>query len=35
VSSLASRIIEITDQEIRDFAGSYDEYLARQLALQA
>lgn len=30
VSSLATRIIEITDNGMRDFAGSYDEYLASQ-----
>jgi len=28
VSSLATRIIEITENGLRDFAGSYDEYLA-------
>ena len=27
VSSLASRIIEITDQDVRNFVGSYEEYL--------
>lgn len=31
VSSLANRIIEITDQGVRDFSGSYDDYL-KQLA---
>lgn len=30
VSSLASRIIEITDHDIRNFSGSYEEYLAAQ-----
>ena len=30
VSSLASRIIEITDKDIRNFVGSYEEYLAAQ-----
>ena len=30
VSSLASRIIEITDNDIRNFVGSYEEYLAAQ-----
>ncbi|RTE86593.1 MULTISPECIES: ABC-F family ATPase [Gammaproteobacteria] len=30
VSSLANRIIEITDQGFRDFAGSYDDYLRQQ-----
>lgn len=30
VSSLATRIIEISDQGIRDFAGSYDDYLRQQ-----
>lgn len=28
VSSLATRIIEITENGLRDFAGSYDDYLA-------
>jgi ATPase subunit of ABC transporter with duplicated ATPase domains len=32
VSSLATRIIEIKDQQLLDFHGTYDEYLARQLA---
>lgn len=32
VSSLATRIIEITDQGIRDFAGTYDDYLSQQEA---
>ena len=27
VSSLATRILEITPQGIRDFSGSYDDYL--------
>ncbi|CAM3817542.1 ABC-F family ATPase [Rheinheimera salexigens] len=31
VSSLASRIIEITDQDIRNFVGTYEEYLAAQV----
>lgn len=31
VSSLASRIIEITDHDIRNFSGSYEEYLAAQV----
>ena len=31
VSSLASRIIEITDKDIRNFVGSYEEYLAAQM----
>ena len=30
VSSLASRIIEITDKDVRNFVGSYEEYLAAQ-----
>jgi len=34
VSSLATRIIEITGQEVRNFVGNYDDYLAQQLALQ-
>ncbi|WP_337881342.1 ABC-F family ATPase [Rheinheimera sp.] len=34
VSSLASRIVEITDKEVRNFVGSYDDYLAQQDALQ-
>lgn len=33
VSSLATRIIEITDRDVRNFVGSYDDYLAQQLAL--
>ncbi len=33
VSSLATRIIEITDHDVRNFVGSYDDYLAQQLAL--
>ena len=32
VSSLATRIIEIKDQQLVDFHGSYDEYLADQQA---
>jgi ATPase subunit of ABC transporter with duplicated ATPase domains len=32
VSSLATRIIEIKDQQLQDFHGSYEEYLASQLA---
>ena len=32
VSSLASRIIEITDKDVRNFVGNYEEYLAAQLA---
>jgi ATPase subunit of ABC transporter with duplicated ATPase domains len=31
VSSLASRIIELTDQGMRDFSGTYDDYLRQQL----
>jgi len=34
VSSLASRIVEITDKDVRNFVGSYDDYLAQQDALQ-
>jgi len=34
VSSLASRIIEITATDVRNFVGNYDDYLAQQLALQ-
>lgn len=30
VSSLATRIVEIKDQQVIDFQGSYDEYLASQ-----
>ncbi|MGI5309853.1 ABC-F family ATPase [Rheinheimera sp. WS51] len=30
VSSLASRIIEITDQDVRNFVGTYEEYLVAQ-----
>ncbi len=32
VSSLATRIIEITDKDTRNFVGSYDDYLAQTLA---
>ncbi|HEY9042917.1 MAG TPA: ATP-binding cassette domain-containing protein, partial [Rheinheimera sp.] len=32
VSSLASRIIEITGQDVRNFVGTYEEYLAAQTA---
>ena len=32
VSSLATRIVEIKDQEVIDFHGTYDEYLANQKA---
>jgi ATPase subunit of ABC transporter with duplicated ATPase domains len=31
VSSLATRIIEIKDQQITDFQGTYDDYLAHQV----
>ena len=31
VSSLATRVMEIKDQKISDFAGGYDEFLASQL----
>ena len=30
VSSLATQVIEIKDQKLHSFAGSYDEYLASQ-----
>lgn len=30
VSSLATRVIEIKDQQLIDFQGSYEEYLASQ-----
>ncbi|KKL47307.1 hypothetical protein LCGC14_2336830, partial [marine sediment metagenome] len=30
VSSLATRVIEIKDQKLVDFQGSYEEYLASQ-----
>ncbi|RAJ95337.1 ABC-F family ATPase [Aliidiomarina maris] len=33
VSSLANRIIEITEHGIRDFAGTYDDYLRQQAAI--
>jgi len=33
VSSLATRVIEIKDQEVVDFQGTYDEYLASQKTL--
>ena len=32
VSSLATRIIEVKDQQLNDFHGSYDEYLTKMLA---
>jgi len=32
VSSLATRVIEIKDQQVIDFQGTYEEYLAKQLA---
>jgi ATPase subunit of ABC transporter with duplicated ATPase domains len=32
VSSLATRVVEITDQQLTDFQGSYEEYLASQQA---
>jgi len=31
VSSLATRVVEIKDQEVIDFQGTYDEYLANQV----
>jgi ATPase subunit of ABC transporter with duplicated ATPase domains len=30
VSSLATRVIEIKDQQLVDFQGNYEEYLASQ-----
>jgi len=33
VSSLATRIIEIKDQEVIDFPGTFDEYLANKKAI--
>jgi len=30
VSSLATRIIEIKDQKLNDFKGTYEEYLVTQ-----
>lgn len=35
VSSLATRIMEIKDQKVFDFAGTYDEFLASQLGDKA
>ena len=32
VSSLATRIIEIKDNKLNDFTGTYDEFLASQAA---
>jgi ATPase subunit of ABC transporter with duplicated ATPase domains len=32
VSSVATRIIEITPKDVRDYHGTYEEYLERQLA---
>ncbi len=34
VSSLATRVIEIKDQGLVDFQGTYEEYLASQVALE-
>ena len=34
VSSIATRIIEIKDQRLMDFHGTYDEYLASQLVTE-
>jgi ATPase subunit of ABC transporter with duplicated ATPase domains len=34
VSSLATRVIEIKDKEVIDFQGTYEEYLAKQLAAE-
>lgn len=34
VSSLATRVIEIKDQQLHDFQGTYEEYLAHQEARQ-
>ncbi|MDN3640064.1 ABC-F family ATPase [Simiduia curdlanivorans] len=34
VSSLATRVIEIKDQTLIDFQGTYDEYLASQASLE-
>ena len=33
VASLATRIIEISDRQLNDYQGTYEEYLASQLAL--
>ena len=33
VSSLATRIVEIKDQQLNDFQGNYDEFLCHQDAL--
>jgi len=30
VSSLATRIVEIKDQQLNDFHGTYEEYLLKQ-----
>ncbi len=34
VSSLATRVVEIKDQQLIDFQGTYDEYLASRAALE-
>jgi ATPase subunit of ABC transporter with duplicated ATPase domains len=34
VSSLATRVIEIKDKKLIDFQGTYEEYLADQLAME-
>jgi ATPase subunit of ABC transporter with duplicated ATPase domains len=33
VASLATRVIEISNRQLNDYQGSYEEYLASQLAL--
>ncbi len=35
VSSLATRIVELTDKGVRNFVGTYDEYLVQQAELAA
>lgn len=34
ISSIANRIIEITAKDVRDYHGTYEEYLAKQLAVK-
>jgi len=34
VSSLATRVVEIKDQQVIDYQGTYDEYLASQTDIQ-
>jgi ATPase subunit of ABC transporter with duplicated ATPase domains len=35
VSSLATRIVEMTDSGVRNFSGTYEDYLVQQAELAA